>query len=170
MTLMMEKQSMRPNSQASKESTFVRYILYAEIIMQPVHRNLSLHLFDFSFQCRMFLVPSVHEAFTLKCSMYLKFLLQFVWKYSILLLPKQSILSESYAWNFYAETQHVQEISVEVRENSFVFIFIPWPLILKLRNHGNSFSKTLFWKSHFRRYNQPLSRVEWWMCSEVWHP
>ena len=65
MILMMEKQSMRPNPQAPKESTFARHILYAEILMQLVHRNLFLVIFDFSFQRRMFLEPSDYEAFTL---------------------------------------------------------------------------------------------------------
>ena len=103
MILMMEKQSMRPNPQAPKESTFARHNLYAEILMQLVHRNLFLVIFDFSFQRRMFLEPSDYEAFTLNCSMYLKFLPQFVWKCSI--------------------RQHVQEISVDIQENSLAFIF-----------------------------------------------
>ena len=62
MILMMEKQSMRPTPQATKESTFARHNLYAEILMQLVHRNLFLVKFDFSFQCRMFLEPSDYEA------------------------------------------------------------------------------------------------------------
>jgi len=87
----MEKQSMRPIPQAPKESTIARYNLYAEILMQPVHRNLFLVVFDFSFQRRMFLEPSDCEAFTLNCSIYLKFLSQFVWKYSIRHLQKQNV-------------------------------------------------------------------------------
>ena len=87
----MEKQSMRPNPQASKESTFARHNLYAEILMQLVHRNLFLVIFDFSFQRRMFLEPSDYEAFTLNCSMYLKFLSQFVWKCSIRQLQMQIV-------------------------------------------------------------------------------
>ena len=77
MILMMEKQSMRPNPQAPKESSFASHNLYAEILMQLVHRNLFLVIFDFSFQRRMFLEPSDYEAFTLKRSMYRKFLLTF---------------------------------------------------------------------------------------------
>jgi len=91
MILMMEKQSMRPNPQAPKESTFARHNLYAEILMQLVHRNLFLVIFDFSFQRRMFLEPSDYEAFTLNCSMYLKFLSQFVWKCSIRQLQTQIV-------------------------------------------------------------------------------
>ena len=102
MILMMEKQSMRPNPQAPKESTFARHNLYAEILMQLVHRNLFLVIFDFSFQCRMFL-PSDYEAFTLNCSMFLKFLPQFVWKWSILQLQMQivfkNILRGILRWN-----------------------------------------------------------------------
>ena len=79
---MMEKQSMRPNLQAPKESTFARH-LNTEILMQLVHRNLFLVVFDFSFQRRMFLEPADYETFTLNCSMYLKFLPQSVWKCSI---------------------------------------------------------------------------------------
>ena len=52
---------MRPNPQAPKESTFARHNLYAEILMQLVHRNLFLVIFDFSFQRRMFLEAS-HDA------------------------------------------------------------------------------------------------------------
>jgi len=91
MILMMEKQSMRPNPWAPKESTFARHNLYAEILMQLVHRNLFLVIFDFSFQRRMFLEPSDYEAFTLNCSMYLKFLPQFVWKCSIRQLQTQIV-------------------------------------------------------------------------------
>ena len=82
---------MRPNPQAPKESTFARHNLYAEILMQLVHRNLFLVIFDFSFQRRMFLEPSDYEAFTLNCSMYLKFLPQFVWKCSIRQLQTQIV-------------------------------------------------------------------------------
>ena len=82
---------MSPNPQAPKESTFARHNLYAEILMQLVHRNLFLVIFDFSFQRRMFLEPSDYEAFTLNCSMYLKFLPQFVWKYSIRQLQTQMV-------------------------------------------------------------------------------
>ena len=59
--------------------------------MQLVHRNLFLVIFDFSFQRRMFLEPSDYEAFTLNCSMYLKFLPQFVWKCSIRQLQTQIV-------------------------------------------------------------------------------
>jgi len=65
--------------------------LYAKILMQLVHRNLFLVKFDFSFQRRMFLEPSDYEAFTLNCSMYLKFLSQFVWKCSIRQLQTQIV-------------------------------------------------------------------------------
>ena len=158
MILMMEKQSMRPNPQAPKESTFARHNLYAEILMQLVHRNLFLVIFDFSFQRRMFLEPSDYEAFTLNCSMYLKFLPQFVWKCSIRQLQTQ-IVFKNILEKFYAETQHVQEISVDIRENSFAFIFFHSHSFWYYETHHKSLSKTLCWESHFRRYNQPLSRV-----------
>ena len=51
--------------------------------MKLIQINLSLVLFEFSFQCIIFRAPCDIEAFTLKYSIYLKVLLQFVWKYSI---------------------------------------------------------------------------------------
>jgi len=141
---MMEKQSMRPIPQAPKESMIARYNLYAEILMQPVHRNLFLVIFDFSFQRRMFLEPSDCEAFTLNCSIYLKFLSQFVWKYSIRHLQKQNVfkirllgifmLKRSMYRKFLLKFEKILLLSFSSHSHSF------W----HYETHGNSFSKNTF--------------------------
>ena len=143
MILMMEKQSMRPNPQAPKESTFARHNLYAEILMQLVHRNLFLVIFDFSFQRRMFLEPSDYEAFTLNCSMYLKFLPQFVWKCSIRQLQTQivfkNILEEFLRWNAACTGNFCWH-----SRKFFCYHFHLQPLILILRNASQiTFENTL---------------------------
>ena len=114
---------------------------YAEILMQPVHRNLFLVIFYFSFQRRMFLEPSNCEAFTLNCSIYLKFLSQFVWKYSIRHLQKQNVfkirllgiftLKRSMYRKFLLKFEKILLLSFSSHSHSFWYY----------ETHGNSFLK-----------------------------
>ena len=122
MVLMMEKQSITPNPQALKESSFARYNFYSDIF-----------IFLWSFCHRLF----ANVQFVI-------YKHRFFWRISFK--------------KFNAET-HVHEISVDIWENYFAFIFFPQPLILKLRITSQLIFETLCWESHFRRYNQPLSRV-----------
>ena len=91
---------MRPNPQAPKESTFARHNLYAKILMQLGHRNLFLLIFDFSCQHRLFLEPSEYESITQYCSIYLKFLSQFVLKCSIHHSQMQIVFTNILWWIF----------------------------------------------------------------------
>ena len=145
MILMMEKQPMRPNPQAPKESTFARHNLYAEILMQLVHRNLFLVTFDFSFQRRMFLQPSDYEAFTLNCSMYLKFLPQFVWKCSIRQLQLQmQIVFKNILWGIFTLKCSMYRKFLLTFENFF---------LLSFSSHSHSF---WYYETHHKSPSKTL--------------
>ena len=107
------------------------------------------------------------EAIMLKSSNYMRFL----FKYNLeMFCPfhQRRYFQES-SLDFFAGTQHVQEDLCNIlREYSNI---IPCPLISISCNSWQLIinRKKKFW-SHFRKYNQPLSRVQWRMCLGVWHP
>jgi len=124
MILMMEKQSMRPNPQAPKKSTFARHNLYAELLMQLVHRNLFLVIFDFSFQRRTFLEPSDYEAFTLNCSIFLE---AHIWmeRLSSAFINIKTVLSSLLKRGFSRWIRSMHMELLLIRSRKFLFQFLP---------------------------------------------
>jgi len=112
--------------------------------MQLVHRNLFLVIFNFSFQRRMFQEPSDYEAFTLNCSMYLKFLPQFVWKCSIRQLQTQIVFKNILRGIFTLKCSMYRKFLLTFEKILLLSFSSTQPLILILRNASQiTFENTL---------------------------
>ena len=148
---MMENQSLRPTPLAFTQSTISGCNLYADL--QHVHRILYLILFDFS--SRMFL-NIFNGSYCAEKQQLSEVSVQIQFR-DVLSISPTTIFSGIFIGLFSLERSMYRKIYATFFEN--ILRINPCPLISISRNSWQLiFDSKNLW-SHFRRYNQPLSRV-----------